>query len=296
MTNGSGTNAFNEFVSNIGGARGLEKLANERGNEENPSDISEAARKKFLDEGYAYGIQEGRIDPNQVSRADLDDVNNPNYSNYQQQIQGEVAAKKRELNKSSSNYMSRNLDSFVDSEVPESALEKLLGNERSASVLLNFASDENKSVLRAYQAFQATKEFAERYERSGKPESEEEAKVIADAAVKGAKREGIKRAKDKGYDTDGQAMAAELSERAVGLGFYAESKIKDYAVNELKSRVDKVKEAYEKVSNDTGKDGLKATKDAYKELAKKEFVLAKNMLYGAATDKLDEELAKVGIR
>ncbi len=285
---------FRQFIDYLDEARSIDELVQNRDNKSNPSSVRDDAGSKLKDLGYANFINEREGDPNILKREDLDDLNRPTYENDNKLIEGEVALKRDSSDESASNLMA-NLNDFVDNSVEDGTLEKLLANERSAPLIVSSASEEDKEVLARYQAYQSAEEFAKRYEKNQRDiRSEEEAKQVSDAIIRGARKNQIESSKKKGHGTANLELAVNLAANGAAMGY--SRRPTEYAVAGLKEKAEEEKKKYEEVKNKTGKDGIKALREAYKSLAKENFGLARNLIYGAHKDKIDRELARAGVR
>ncbi len=277
-------NEYDNFVESLDSSRDIEKILSDSGNKDLPSSDRDKAKGKIRKIGYDNGVNSGRIDPGTVSLDDID----YNFAS------GEAQDKQIIDSDRASKTLRDKLDDVIKG-APKKTLENMVGNKKSVGLLINASKDDGE-VLSSYSAYVEAREFAKRYADSEEIHSEEEAKIATQALIDGVKQDQIERTRKAKLGSDAEERAAKLAEASVKLGYYKKEKSKEIVVKALERRADEIKKAYEKVVENTTKDWESAARSAYKKLVGDNFVLGRNILYGAAKEQIDGELAKMGIR
>jgi len=182
--------------------------------------------------------------------------------------------------KASNLFYSRRKDIF-DSQLNDSQLEKIAGNEN----VVQASTGDDRMVLSAYFNVQQEKNALGRYERGEILEDDQ--KRIQSLTVKGAVRMAVKRIKDEGEDDDEiYAIVADLAEEAALRGYYKKDDTKSLVTEGLRANIDVAERLYRGIADKLGRDVYGATRDIGKKMTEskdvKEFGAIMNAVYQAA--------------
>ena len=171
------------------------------------------------------------------------------------------------------------LDSIVDSEIPEEALDKLLqfADKNGNPLLLSNASDKNKKILFAYSQVAKLKDFRVFYEENEKPRNEEEEKILNNAVVNGVVLAQRERFKDRSREY--QARAEQLAALGAQLGYVKKNKQKEYALKGFDEEIKQIEDSYSSLG-----DYKTAIRTTLKDMARgtrEEFEQAFSLVYSA---------------
>ncbi len=232
-------------------------------------EILEKAKKEIKEYGFA-NIPEGT--PDYLKPADAKSMDEDLAMKFTQY--GRELAHKR-----AANNLQGNLDSIIESEIPEKNLERMAGFKEVAER----ASAGQRTIIDAYNQWQAYVDLAKRYEE-GKEVGKEEAKKVREAIAIGAGEAMARKMKDKGYDSDIQAETESLMQELIMKQSHFDlDKAREYGVPGLNKMAKDAKSEYDRTagSNKMADISRKILREMTKGDAQ-DYATAMNVIYSAA--------------
>lgn len=249
--------------------------------------ISEPANKKIQEIIYKYGKEAGQFDSTAIPTPEAlatDQEKFERASGYtQSRIQGVPA-----------NLFSSKLEGIV-SGISEKTLETLANSKPIVEASDSF-SEKEREVYSKFRNMQGLNDLLERY-KSGKKISEDEEKVVATAAAKGAQAEAMKKEEERqnalgyGFVLKGLVALAGVGAATNTIRSFKKDTVNKYVDSGMKEMIKKAKEEYESVAEKNGKDVYAIVRDTIvkrgsdKKTTAEEFAELYRTVYSAQANK-----------